>query len=69
MKASNLREMSTEEIQHHMEDLQKQLFDLKSQAVTEKLQNTWAKINARREIARTKTILHERQIKEAASAE
>ena len=28
MKASEIREMSTEEIQHHMEDLKQKIFDL-----------------------------------------
>ena len=63
------REMSTEELQHHMEDFQKQVFDLSVQAVTEKIQNTWAKVNARREIARSKTIIRERQMAQAAVAE
>jgi len=38
------------------------VFDLHSQATTEKLQDCRAAINARRDIARIKTVLRQRQI-------
>jgi len=59
MKAQHYREMSQDELESKLEDLQKHLFDLHSQAVTEKLENSKAVINARRDIARIKTIMHE----------
>jgi len=59
VKAKQLREMSLDELQSTLEDSEKRLFDLRSQAVTEKLENSKAIINARRDIARIRTVLHE----------
>ncbi len=60
MKAKQLREMSQDELAQSLEELEKRLFELRSQAVTEKLENSKAIVNARREVARVKTVLHER---------
>ena len=60
MKAKQLREMSQDELQSTLEDLEKRLFELRSQAVTEKLENSKGIINVRRDIARIRTVLHER---------
>jgi large subunit ribosomal protein L29 len=60
VKAKQLREMSQDELVHTLEELEKRLFDLRSQAVTEKLENSKAIVNARRDVARLKTLLHER---------
>ncbi|MEN6333367.1 MAG: 50S ribosomal protein L29 [Phycisphaerales bacterium] len=60
MKAKQLREMSQDELQTSLQDLEKRLFELRSQAVTEKLENSKAIINARRDIARVKTVLHQK---------
>ena len=59
MKAQQYREMSKDEIEGKLEELERHLFDLRSQAVTEKLENSKAIINARRDIARIKTIMRE----------
>ena len=59
MKARHCREMSSDELQGKLEELQRHLFDLRSQAVTEKLENSRAVINTRRDIARIKTVLRE----------
>ena len=59
MKAKQLREMGLDELQSTLEDFEKRLFDLRSQAVTEKLENSKAIINTRRDIARIRTVLHE----------
>ena len=59
MKAQHYREMSRDELDSKLQELQKHLFDLHSQAVTEKLENSKAVINARRDIARIKTIMRE----------
>jgi len=61
MKAQNYREMSPDELESKLQELQRHLFDLRSQAVTEKLENSKAIINVRRDIARLKTIMHERK--------
>jgi large subunit ribosomal protein L29 len=60
VKAKQLREMNQDELRDTMDDLQRRLFDLRSQAVTEKLENSKAIINARRDVARIKTLLRER---------
>jgi len=59
MKAQHYREMSHDELEGKLQELERHLFDLRSQAVTEKLENSKAVINARREIARVKTIMHQ----------
>jgi large subunit ribosomal protein L29 len=62
MKAQVYREMSTDELDSKVQELQRHVFDLRSQATTEKLQDCRAAINARREVARIKTVLRQRQI-------
>ena len=62
MKANLYREMSTDELENKVQELQRHIFDLRSQAATEKLQDCRAATNTRREIARIKTILHERKL-------
>jgi len=59
MKAQHYREMSPDELEGKLEELQKHLFDLRSQAVTEKLENSKSVINVKRDIARLKTIIRE----------
>jgi len=52
--------MTEDELQNSLADLEKRLFDLRSQAVTEKLENSKGIINVRRDIARVRTVLQER---------
>lgn len=59
MKAQHYREMSQEELDSTLQELQRHLFDLRSQAVTEKLENSKAIHNVKRDIARIKTIMRE----------
>ncbi|MBC8378904.1 MAG: 50S ribosomal protein L29 [Planctomycetes bacterium] len=61
MKASEIRDMRSDERQEKLEVLQRQLFDLRAQAVTENLENRHAIRNVRREIARVKTIMNQEQ--------
>jgi large subunit ribosomal protein L29 len=60
MKAQHYREMSQDELEHKLEELERHLFDLRSQAVTEKLENSKAVTNVKRDIARIKTIMREK---------
>ena len=62
MKAQNFREMSHDELNSKLEEFQRHMFDLKTQAVTEKLENSKAVINARRDIARLRTVIREKEI-------
>jgi large subunit ribosomal protein L29 len=52
--------MSKDELDDRLRELQKNLFDLRTQAVTEKLENSKGIRNIRRDIARLKTIIHEK---------
>lgn len=60
MKASEIREMKTEELYSELDRLRRYVFDLRSQAVTEKLQDPSLLTRARRDIARVLTVLNER---------
>ena len=61
MKAQHYREMSPDELESKLEELQRRLFDLHSQAVTEKLENSKAVNNVKRDVARIKTVMRERK--------
>jgi large subunit ribosomal protein L29 len=61
MKVQHYREMTPDELEGRLEELQRHLFDLRAQAVTEKLENSKAVINVRRDIARIKTVMRERK--------
>ncbi len=60
MKISEIREMKTEELHAELENLRKHAFELRSQAVTEKLENPFLLTQARRDIARVLTVLRSR---------
>jgi large subunit ribosomal protein L29 len=62
MKASEIRELRADELADKLDDLQKQLFSLRGQAVTENLENCHAIKNVQRDIARLKTIIRENQL-------
>lgn len=68
MKASDLREMSDEQLQLTLQDTSKTLFRLRMQAQTERLDAPSELRRQRRLIARIKTVLGERQRKAAASS-
>jgi large subunit ribosomal protein L29 len=66
MKANEVHKMSPEELRQEAKNLRKQLFDLRSQAVTEKLENPRQLRNLRRDIARVLTEQKVRSAKESA---
>lgn len=59
-----IREKNSEALSHELKDKHKHLFDLRSQAVTEKLEDPSQLRKARKEIARIKTVLRERVLKD-----
>ncbi len=63
MKATEIRELRAEELYDKLEELEKHLFGLRSQAVTEKLENVMAVKNVKRDIARVKTIMREIELR------
>ena len=64
MTSKEIREKETEHLKHELEEKRKHLFDLRSQAVTEKLEDPSQLKKTRKEIARIKTILRERRPQE-----
>jgi len=60
MKISDLRELKTEELHAELDRLRRHLFDLRSQAVTEKLGDASQLGKTKRDIARIFTLLNER---------
>jgi large subunit ribosomal protein L29 len=63
MKASEIRDIRSEQLVSTLEDKQKQLFNMRSQAMTEKVENFNAVGNLKRDIARIKTIIRENELK------
>jgi len=61
MKASELRELSLEELGHKLSDMTQELFNLRFQHATDQLENSTKLQQTKRDIARIKTILRERQ--------
>ncbi len=64
MKASELRELSTEELMEKEKALKQELFNLRFQKATGQLGNTAAIPKTKRDLARVKTILRERELAE-----
>jgi large subunit ribosomal protein L29 len=62
MTIKEIREKQTEALQHELGEKLKHMFDLRSQAVTEKLEDPSQLKKTRREIAQIKTILRQRTI-------
>ena len=62
MEAKQYREISTDELKSKLEELERRIFDLRTQAATEKLENSKAIVNTRRDIARIKTVLREKAV-------
>jgi len=60
MKIADLRELKTDELHAELDRLRRHLFDLRSQAVTEKLEDSSQLGKTRRDIARVLTALRER---------
>ncbi|MHC4696817.1 MAG: 50S ribosomal protein L29 [Planctomycetota bacterium] len=60
MKIGEIKEMKSAELHAELERIRRHLFDLRAQAVTEKLENPYQLTAARRDIARILTVLRER---------
>jgi large subunit ribosomal protein L29 len=68
MTTKEIREKETEHLKHELEEKRKHLFDLRSQAVTEKLEDPSQLMKTKRAIARIKTVLRQRELEKASSA-
>ncbi len=60
VKIAEIRAMKTDELYAELDRIRRHLFDLRSQAVTEKLEDPTQLTKTKREIARILTILRER---------
>jgi large subunit ribosomal protein L29 len=67
MKIKEMRDKASEALDHELSDKQKHLFDLRTQAVTEKLEDPTQLGKTKRQIAQIKTILRQRQLETAQS--
>lgn len=65
MKASNIRELNNEELQAKLASLKKELFNLRLSHATGQLGNPLALNNVKKDIARVKTVLKQREIANA----
>jgi large subunit ribosomal protein L29 len=61
VKAADVRELSVEEIQNKMSEAQEELFRLRFRGATQQIENPSLIKSLRRDIARMRTILRERE--------
>ena len=61
MTIKEIRDKQTDHLQHELEEQRKHLFDLRTQAVTEKLEDPSQLRKTRKVIARMQTILKQRE--------
>ncbi|SFF00687.1 50S ribosomal protein L29 [Alteribacillus iranensis] len=62
MKANELRNLTTAEIEEQAKTLKEELFNLRFQLATGQLDNPARIRNVRKDIARAKTVLREREL-------
>ncbi len=67
MKATDVRAKSEDELKEELISLRKEAFNLRFQTASGQLENTARVRQVRRDIARIKTVLHERSPAPAAS--
>jgi large subunit ribosomal protein L29 len=62
MKARELRDLNSAELQHKHQELSEELFNLRFQLATGQIENVGRIAAVRRDIARVKTVQRERQL-------
>ena len=62
MKVKEIRQLSDEELGMELERVRRRLFDVRTQAVTEKLEDPSMLTKARKDIAMILTVMRERQL-------
>ncbi len=63
MKAEQIREMTEQELQSELSELKSELFKLRFQLAANQLDNPVKLKQVKRDIARVKTVLRERELK------
>ena len=61
MKVSEIRELTLEELRQREQDIAEELFNLKFQRATAQLENKMRVRQVRRDLARVKTVIQEKQ--------
>ena len=64
MKIKEIREMATDKLNEKIKELKEELFNLRFQSAANKLENPMRSRIVKKDIARMKTVLREREIKE-----
>ncbi|WP_368653614.1 50S ribosomal protein L29 [Ornithinibacillus sp. 4-3] len=62
MKAKEIRELTTAEIEQNVKSLKEELFNLRFQLATGQLENTARIREVKKSIARMKTVAHQREL-------
>ncbi|MDD4189421.1 MAG: 50S ribosomal protein L29 [Eubacteriales bacterium] len=68
MKSNKIREMNDKELQDELKELKTEFFKLRFQYATNQLENPMKLNLVKKDIARVKTIIREREIKSTASS-
>ena len=68
MKASEVRDLTTAELESKLKDLNAELFNLRFQLAINQLDNPMRISAVKKDIARVKTVLRENEIKDSAKA-
>ncbi len=63
MKIKEIREHSDDQLVIELREIERRLFDMRTQAATEKIEATSELKKLRRDVARIKTVIRERQLK------
>ena len=66
MKANEIRKMTSSDLEKELVELKSELFKLRFQLATNGLENPMKIKNTKKDIARIKTILKERELQESA---
>lgn len=63
MKVQEIREMTSAELDSKLKDLKQELFNLRFQHATNQLENPMRIVAVKKDIARIKTIIREKELK------
>ena len=62
MKIQEIRDLSTQELEDKIKDLKEELFNLRFQNATNQLDNPMSIVSVKKDIARVKTVLKEKEL-------
>lgn len=62
MKIQDIRDLSTQELEDKIKDLKEELFNLRFQNATSQLDNPMRIVSVKKDIAKVKTVLKEKEL-------